>query len=121
MWTLALLVACGGEPGQLPTQPPAPPSEVATITEAPQETPASYTEHCAVCHGPEARGDGPAGASVQPPASNLATAKISKADLERAIREGVPETSMAAYADRLSPEEIESISSWLVGLQPWNK
>lgn len=75
---------------------------------------------CAMCHGKTAMGDGPAGKSLRPPASNLNTMiKNNMIDhngyLYWAISEGGRElkTSMPAFKKRLSPEERWALVKYL--------
>ncbi len=65
-----------------------------------------YRAHCAVCHGPEGRGDGPAALSLTPrPADLKRTARMSDALLFSRITEGLPGTAMPAFRDILTEEE----------------
>jgi len=88
-----------------------------------------YRERCAVCHGSEGRGDGPAAGLLAPgprdftlgrykfrstPTGSLPTL----ADVERTVARGLPGTSMPGYADLLSPEEIETVARHVLALAP---
>lgn len=61
-----------------------------------------YANNCAVCHGPGGEGDGPAGKTLVPPPRNLVEGKWKKGGdsiaLFNTIKEGLPGTSMAAFA-----------------------
>lgn len=56
---------------------------------------------CAMCHGNEGRGDGPAGASLRPPPRNLVEGKWKQGgrsqDLFKTLATGVPGTSMVSF------------------------
>ncbi len=66
---------------------------------------ALYAEHCASCHGPAGRGDGPAGVALDPAPGDLTDRErmlaLSPAGLFRTITFGVAGTGMAGYADSL--------------------
>ncbi|TAK11213.1 MAG: c-type cytochrome [Anaerolineae bacterium] len=70
---------------------------------------AIYDEFCVVCHGPQGRGDGPAGLALNPPPANLSihTAPGVHPDgqLYLWISEGVPGTAMPAFQDLFSEDE----------------
>lgn len=70
-----------------------------------------YTTNCASCHGDSGKGDGPAGASLDPHPGNLAAAQAKGDDyLFWRISEGgmgAPfNSSMPAWKDILSEDEI---------------
>ena len=88
-----------------------------------------YSEQCAVCHGTEGRGDGPAAGllSSRPRdftqgrykfRSDPASASPSVQDVVRTIRIGLPGTSMPGYADLLTAQEIESLARFVLGFAP---
>lgn len=75
---------------------------------------------CAVCHGPDGRGDGQIAATLKPPPRDFrdpATYKNgpSKAAIARTIQKGMPGTSMPGYA-HLSAEEREQIAAYIRSL-----
>lgn len=61
-----------------------------------------YAQNCAMCHGNEGKGDGAAGAALNPKPRNLVTGPWTKGGgyigLYNVLTEGLPGTSMAAYA-----------------------
>lgn len=80
---------------------------VAAPVAASADTAALYTEHCAACHG----GDrlGAIGPALLP--QNLGRMKPAQAaDI---IAHGRPATQMPAFAETLSPAEIEALSTWV--------
>ena len=90
---------------------------------------ALYRRHCAVCHGIAGRGDGPAAGLLSPPPrdftagvykfrSTPAGSPPSLEDVVGTIRQGLPGTSMAAYAPILSPGEIEGLARFVLSLAP---
>ncbi|NJN53624.1 MAG: cytochrome c [Anaerolineae bacterium] len=67
-----------------------------------------FTENCVPCHGPLGQGDGPTAASLYPPPANFAsghTATHPDGDLYYWILNGVPDTQMPPFADKVSKEE----------------
>ena len=88
-----------------------------------------YQRHCAVCHGVEGRGDGPAAGLLDPrprdftagrykfrstPTGTLPTVE----DVALTIGAGLPGTSMPAYRDLLSPQEIDALVREILALAP---
>ena len=79
-----------------------------------------YRTHCAACHGPNGRGDGPAAAGLSPPPADLQQLTSMpmgrRADyLAFAIGEGgVPfGTAMPAYRDVLDREQRQALVAFL--------
>ena len=78
-----------------------------------------YQQHCAGCHGPEGRGDGPQATSLSPRPGNLISAQTSaKSDQElmKIIAKGRPRTAMAGWEDRLSAEEQAAVMAYIRSL-----
>lgn len=75
----------------------------------PEKGQAIYSRICAACHGPQGKGDGPAGKVLTPPPANF-TAKSFKnkedKGLIETIRNGKPGTGMPPWKNSLSPEQI---------------
>lgn len=69
---------------------------------------AVYKNNCAVCHGSDGKGDGPAGAALQPPPRNLVEGKWKKGgtsiELFTSIQKGLEGTSMAAFGHLPVPD-----------------
>ncbi len=75
---------------------------------------------CAVCHGPDGRGDGQIAATLQPPARDFRDPAAykngpSEAAIARTIQKGMPGTSMPGYA-HLSAEERAQIAAYIRSL-----
>jgi putative copper resistance protein D len=67
-----------------------------------------YDDHCAVCHGTEGYGDGPAAPGLRPRPANLTakhTADHTAGDIFWWLTYGIPGTAMPGFQDRLSEEE----------------
>ncbi len=74
-----------------------------------------YKSYCASCHGEYGRGDGVAGASLQPPPKNLVAFQSQVADdyLFWRISTGKPGTSMVAWEGVLTDEQIWQVVSFI--------
>jgi putative copper resistance protein D len=67
-----------------------------------------YSTYCAVCHGLEGYGDGPAAAALRPAPADLTaphTAAHTAGDIFWWLTHGIPGTAMPGFQDRLSEEE----------------
>lgn len=78
-----------------------------------------FQTNCAMCHGPQGHGDGPAGQSLDPHPKNLAVLQKSVADdyLFWRISEGKPGTSMVAWKGILTEDQIWQTVSFIRTLQ----
>lgn len=74
-----------------------------------------FQSNCAMCHGAEGRGDGPAGQSLEPPPGNLAQVQAGAADdyLYWRIHAGKPGTAMLAWRNILTEEQIWQLVSFI--------
>jgi len=94
-----------------------------------QDVPALYRARCAVCHGPEGHGDGPAAALLTPaprdftsgvykfrstPSGTLPT----ETDVVRTITRGLPGTSMPPFGDLLSESDRHALAQYVLGMAP---
>ncbi len=80
---------------------------------------------CAVCHGPDGRGDGQIAATLKPPPRDFRDPAAyknghSKAAIARTIQKGMPGTSMPGYG-HLSAEEREQIAAYIRSLREKKK
>jgi mono/diheme cytochrome c family protein len=77
-----------------------------------------YRAQCAICHGLDARGDGPLAASLSPRPSDLIVhvPQHPDSDLEGWIANGIPGTGMPAFRDRLTEEQRWSVVNYLKSL-----
>ncbi|MGH7628643.1 MAG: c-type cytochrome, partial [Gemmatimonadales bacterium] len=75
-----------------------------------------YREECASCHGDLGRGDGPAGAGLEPAPANLADAaalhSASPLDFYRRVSIGVVGTAMPAFEARLSSNDRWAVAAY---------
>jgi mono/diheme cytochrome c family protein len=78
-----------------------------------------YTDNCASCHGDSGKGDGAAGASLDPKPANLVTVASEDSDdrINWIINEGGPamdlSASMVAWKDVLSEDEIWQVITYI--------
>ncbi len=107
-WMLAALVAgCAGESDD--------------AKGAVEQGKALFTRNgCAVCHGPDGRGDGQIAATLKPPPRDFRDPAAyknghSKAAIARTIQKGMPGTSMPGYG-HLSAEDREQIAAYIRSL-----
>ena len=115
MVTYALLIGCGGKkPGDEkpsnPIPPPPPPPE--TLNTSGMDLGSKvYAERCALCHGPQGHGDGPAAAGLNPKPRNHTDGSYmhtrTDAQLLEVIRHG--KGSMPAWEGILTEEEIQAV------------
>jgi high-affinity iron transporter len=81
-----------------------------------------YADRCAFCHGLSGRGDGPAGAALEPPPRDLTSADYWKstdpATIENVITNGKPGSAMVAFKGTLSPAEIDALVDHLKTFNP---
>jgi len=79
-----------------------------------------YAQHCAVCHGPDGRGNGSAAPSMFPRPRDFTSGKFkykstasgkppTDDDLLRTVRDGLPASAMPYFAGILSAEELNAV------------
>jgi mono/diheme cytochrome c family protein len=79
-----------------------------------------FAQHCAICHGPDGRGNGPAAPSMFPRPRDFSIGKFkykstaageppTDEDLLRTIRDGLPASAMPYYAGLLATEELNAV------------
>ncbi|MEY4631656.1 MAG: Ferrous iron permease EfeU precursor [Pseudomonadota bacterium] len=96
------------------------------LTLAPAQSPvrelatAAWGSYCASCHGANGRGDGELAAKMDPPPRNFSDVEFAAINSPfksfNVLHAGVEGTPMASYADRLSTNELWSLSFWTSGL-----
>ena len=77
---------------------------------------AGYAQHCSVCHGLDARGNGPYAASLPIKPVDLAQHALHhpQGDLFWRIAHGIPDTPMPAFSPALSDTDIWGLVQYLV-------
>src|SRR4030095_5748605 len=92
-------------------------------TDLPSTTPVGpriYAQRCAVCHGPDGRGNGPAAPSMIPRPRDFTLGQFkykstpanqppTDADLLRAVADGLPASAMPYWHDLLSESERREV------------
>lgn len=95
------------------------PVELPAITPDPQRGQPLYVEHCAVCHGAQGAGDGPAGVGLEPPPANLQSSarldNLSLSDLFNTLSLGVDGTDMTSFSDQLNERQRWDLVSYIAG------
>lgn len=100
--------------GLVTAAPPGPPAipDLSPIPASPESLArgeAVYAEGCAVCHGPEGRGDGPVGITLNPRPANLwihmQRGVHSDGQLFEWVTNGFPNSAMPAFRDDYSEED----------------
>ena len=90
---------------------------------------AIYTRYCAVCHGPEGNGQGPAAYLLFPKPRNFVRGEFklrstpmgtlpTDADLARTVANGIPATPMFAFGQLLEEPEIDAVVEYVKSLVP---
>lgn len=74
-----------------------------------------FQQNCAVCHGADARGDGPLAPTLNPRPSNLIihVPQHPDADLEGWIANGFPGSAMPAFKDKLTEQQRWDVLNYL--------
>ena len=81
---------------------------------------ALYDKHCLVCHGPQGKGDGPAGRTLKPPAADFtspSSMKKSEAELMQVVENGKSGTAMVPWKGQLSAAELNDLMSYVMTLR----
>jgi mono/diheme cytochrome c family protein len=78
-----------------------------------------FQSNCEMCHGPHGHGDGPASGSLEPKPKNLAELQENVGDdyLFWRISDGKPGTSMVAWKNILTEEQIWQAVSFIRSLE----
>jgi len=81
---------------------------------------AIYDKLCVACHGPQGKGDGPAGKVLKPPAADFtspASKTKSEADLRQVVENGKPGTAMGPWKSQLSQAELIDLMGYVMTLR----
>lgn len=97
-----------------PSPEPIPVAEAGEPTPSVQRGELLFQMHCASCHGPEGRGDGPSAASMHPPPRDFAVrpwrGPVSVEAIRTAILRGIPGTAMASFQAAIAPADVEPLA-----------
>jgi cytochrome c6 len=81
---------------------------------------AIYEKQCVACHGPQGKGDGPAGKILKPPAADFTSAaskKKSEAELMQVVENGKAGTAMVPWKSQLSQAELNDLMGYVMTLR----
>jgi high-affinity iron transporter len=80
-----------------------------------------FTVHCQTCHGPEGRGDGPAGQALEPRPRDLTVRPYKQGCCPKAIvgtlQTGVEGSAMPSFEGVLSEDEMWMLGRYVRSLQ----
>ena len=80
-----------------------------------------YSRYCAACHGKEGKGDGLAGAKLNPKPSNLTDDEwkhgSADSDIFLVIHDGVKDTGMKAFGSRVTEHESWDLINYIRSLK----
>jgi mono/diheme cytochrome c family protein len=92
-----------------PTKPPDPTNPVQANTGSIETGRALYQDNCLPCHGPQGKGDGPAGLAMNPHPADLSKHTVpgvhSDGQLYAWITDGYPGSAMPAFSESLTDEQ----------------
>ena len=88
-----------------------------------------YARRCAVCHGPDGRGNGPAAPSLIPRPRDFTLGQFkykstaagqppTDGDLVRVVANGLPASAMPYWRDILAPGEISAVVAYVESMSP---
>lgn len=78
-----------------------------------------YRQHCVMCHGSAGKGDGVAGAKLDPKPSDLTSAKTQTQDddaLLEILKFGRPGTAMPGWMSQLDEREMRDVLAYIRSL-----
>ena len=75
-----------------------------------------YVKNCAMCHGPQGRGDGTAAGALAPKPTDFRQERPSLGYAEDVLAQGVPGTAMPPWRDRLDAAERRLLASYVRSL-----
>ena len=90
--------------------------QVAGLSARQQRGGALFQANCAFCHGADGTGKNWIGQFMEPKARDLTlytALSMPPARLKQTIRDGLPGTSMPAWAQVLKPAEIDALADWI--------
>jgi mono/diheme cytochrome c family protein len=81
-----------------------------------------YQSNCAACHGAAGKGDGPLAAGLRPSpgdfSEHMAAGKHTDGQIYTWVRDGVPNSAMPAWGERLSEEQLWQVVSYVRTFAP---
>lgn len=84
-----------------------------------------YDQFCVACHGATGKGDGPAGAALNPKPADFAATKLADADLFKIIKEGGTAVGrsamMISWKTSLTDDNINNVIAYIRTLKTLKK
>lgn len=96
------------------------------LDEAPPPQPAAdggaelYAKSCAKCHGPDGKGDtgmGKKGREKGQRWPELNTSKLERDKVLAILRDGIADSPMKAYGDKMTASELAAVTDFVIGLR----
>ncbi|MCB1178859.1 MAG: cytochrome c [Leptospiraceae bacterium] len=123
LMAFALVFNCGEKKTDETTEPETKTEDTTKVASGPDASKGkeAYETNCSSCHGETGKGDGPAGAALNPKPRNFtadaAEWKNGKTQegIEKTIKEGLTGTPMVSYA-HLGDETIANIAAYILEL-----
>jgi mono/diheme cytochrome c family protein len=118
---VALTVAGGWAVGTL-RRKPTPPAEPATppVASATGRGAVLFQVHCASCHGPDGRGDGPVAATLRPPPRDLTArpwrGEVGPEYVRRIVTDGLSGTAMPAFRHAIPAADLDPLVAYTLDL-----
>jgi mono/diheme cytochrome c family protein len=104
----------GGEDKPPADKPPTEKTEKPEPTAAKIDAKPIFDAKCKSCHGADGKGDTTIGKKVNIP--SLAGTKLSKSKIISTTENGVPDTKMKGFKDKLSADEIAAVATYITKL-----
>ncbi len=79
-----------------------------------------YTKSCGKCHGPDGKGDtgmGKKGREKGQRWPELNASKLERAKVLAVIRDGIADSPMKPYGEKMSAGELEAVTDFVIGLR----
>ncbi len=79
-----------------------------------------YTKNCAKCHGDDGKGETGMGKKAREKGEkwpDLSKETEPREEVVAVIKQGIPNTKMKAYGDKLTPAQIDLIADFVIGLR----
>lgn len=79
-----------------------------------------YEKSCGKCHGADGKGDTGMGKKAKEKGEkwpDISVSKLDKAKTLAIVKDGVADTKMKGYGDKLSAAELEAVTDFVIGLR----
>ena len=116
--SIVLMTLCLGTGLGVGCHPVPQAADALRVTDAPNPGQAIFQKHCAACHGPTGKGNGYT--TLNPPAADLTSAKVSTQlapQLIRTVHKGRTNSAMGKWENVLSDQDIEDVIAYIRSLR----